>query len=252
VAPGKVGPTRSYARATQAGGSSVNIVILGAKNPETGRMIEAIRAAGGVDDFIGFLDNNHANLPSHFLGLPVLGGFEVLDQLVAHGCVFANTITGSTASRYETSAEIYRRGGRLVSFIHPSVNAAGVAIGEGAYIQEGVILQAGVGLGVNCAINAGGIVSHETRLGHSVFCAPGVRIAGEVAIGDGVFVGVGATIVPRLTIGKWATIGAGAVVIHDVPDYAVVAGNPARVLRYAEPTHADGDVRACARDGEAG
>jgi len=228
----------------------VNIVILGAKNPETGRMIEAIRAAGSADDFIGFLDSNHANMPPRFLGLPVFGGFERLDGLIADGCVFANTITGSTASRYETSAEIYRRGGRLVSFVHPSVNA-GVAIGEGAYIQEGVILQAGVSLGVNCAINAGGIVSHETTLGHSVFCAPGVRIAGEVKIGDGVFVGVGAAIVPRLTIGKWVTIGAGAVVIHDVPDFAVVAGNPARVLRYAEAAHGDGDVRAAARGGSA-
>jgi sugar O-acyltransferase (sialic acid O-acetyltransferase NeuD family) len=225
----------------------LNIVILGAKNPETGRMIEAIRAAGSADAFIGFLDNNHANLPPTVLGLPIFGGFEALEGLVADGCVFANTITGSTAARYETSAEIYRRGGRLVSFIHPSVNTA-VEIGEGAYIQEQVVLQAGVSLGVNCAINAGGIVSHQTRLGHSVFCAPGVRIAGEVTIGDGVFVGVGATISPRLTIGKWATIGAGAVVIRDAPDFAVVAGNPARVLRHAEPTHADGDVRAAARD----
>jgi sugar O-acyltransferase (sialic acid O-acetyltransferase NeuD family) len=223
----------------------MNIVILGAKNPETGRMIEAIRAAGSTDAFIGFLDNNHPNLPPGFLGLPIFGGFERLDELIADGCVFVNTITGSTTSRYETSAEIYRRGGRLISFIHPSV-AAGVAIGEGAYIQEDVILQAGVSLGVNCAINAGGIVSHETKLGHSVFCAPGVCIAGEVTIGDGVFVGVGATIVPRLTIGKWATIGAGAVVIRDVPDRAIVAGNPARVLRYAEAAHADGDVRTAA------
>jgi sugar O-acyltransferase (sialic acid O-acetyltransferase NeuD family) len=224
----------------------VNIVILGAKNPETGRTIEAIRAAGGKDDFVGFLDNNHANLARTFLGLPIFGGFEKLDGLIADGCVFVNTITGSTGSRYATSAEIYRRGGRLVSFVHPSVNS-GLAIGEGAYLQEGVILQAEVSLGVNCAINAGGIVSHETKLGHSVFCAPGVRIAGEVVIGDGVMVGIGATILPRLTIGRWATIGAGAVVIGDVPDYAIVAGNPANLIKQNPATHVHGDVRLAAR-----
>jgi sugar O-acyltransferase (sialic acid O-acetyltransferase NeuD family) len=224
----------------------VNVVILGAKNPETGRVIDAIRAAGESGcEFVGFLDNNSANLPPSFLGLPILGGFERLDELIGAGFAFANTITGSTVSRYETSAEICRRGGRLVSLVHPGLPAA-VPIGEGAYIQEQVILQAGVSLGVNCAINAGGVISHETRLGHSVFCAPGVRIAGEVEVGDGVLVGVGAVIAPRLSIGRWATIGAGAVVIRDVPDYAVVAGNPARVLRENERKYADGDVRKAA------
>ena len=38
-------------------------------------------------------------------------------------------------------------------------------------------------------------------------------------------------ILPRLRIGRWVTIGAGAVVTRDVPDFSVVAGNPARVLR---------------------
>jgi len=226
----------------------VNIVILGAKNPETGRMISAIRAVGGHDHFLGFLDNNYANLPPTFLGLPIFGGFEKLDGLIANGCVFVNTITGSTGSRYETSSEVYRRGGRLVSFMHPSVNTD-LVIGEGAYIQEGVILQAEVSLGVNCAVNAGGIVSHETKLGHSVFCAPGVTIAGEVVVSDGVMVGVGATILPRLTIGRWATIGAGAVVIDDVPDYAVVVGNPAKLIKQNPAIHVDGDVRLAARAG---
>jgi len=223
----------------------MNVVILGAKNPETGRVMAAMTASGCGHAFVGFLDNNHANMPPSFLGLPIFGGFEKLDGLIAEGCVFANTITGSTVSRYETSAEIYRCGGRLVSLIDPGVSAD-VPIGEGAYIQEGVILQAGASLGVNCAVNAGGIISHETELGHSVFCAPGVRIAGEVRVGDGALIGIGAVIAPRLSIGKWATIGAGAVVIRDVPDYAVVAGNPARALGENPRTYEDGDVREAA------
>jgi acetyltransferase-like isoleucine patch superfamily enzyme len=51
-------------------------------------------------------------------------------------------------------------------------------------------------------------------------------------VGDGVFIGANATILPRLQIGSWSTIGAGAVVTKHVPDGAVVAGNPARIIRY--------------------
>ncbi|MDP5015752.1 MAG: N-acetyltransferase, partial [Dolichospermum sp.] len=47
-------------------------------------------------------------------------------------------------------------------------------------------------------------------------------------------IGSNATILPRITIGENAIVGAGAVVTHDVPDYAIVAGVPARII---------GDVR---------
>ena len=50
-------------------------------------------------------------------------------------------------------------------------------------------------------------------------------------MGEGTHIGAGATIIPNLKIGKWATIGAGAVVIKDVPDYAVVVGNPGRIIK---------------------
>ena len=54
---------------------------------------------------------------------------------------------------------------------------------------------------------------------------------GEVVIEDGVFIGVNAVILPGVHIGKAAVVGAGAVVTHDVPPAAIVAGNPARVIR---------------------
>src|SRR5262249_36076798 len=47
----------------------------------------------------------------------------------------------------------------------------------------------------------------------------------------GASIGSGATILPNLTIGQHAIVGAGSVVTRDVPDYAIVAGNPARLLR---------------------
>lgn len=54
---------------------------------------------------------------------------------------------------------------------------------------------------------------------------------GDTAVGNDVWLGYGATVLPGVTIGDGAIVGARAVVGSDVPPYAVVAGNPARVIR---------------------
>jgi virginiamycin A acetyltransferase len=53
-----------------------------------------------------------------------------------------------------------------------------------------------------------------------------------VVIGNDVTIGANAIILPGITISDGAIVGAGAIVTHDVPPYAIVAGNPAKVLRY--------------------
>jgi acetyltransferase-like isoleucine patch superfamily enzyme len=58
---------------------------------------------------------------------------------------------------------------------------------------------------------------------------------GRVRIREGAFVGVNAVIMPGVTIGRNAVVGASSVVTHDVPDFSVVAGNPARIIRRYDP-----------------
>ncbi|MCE9620637.1 MAG: CatB-related O-acetyltransferase [Planctomycetes bacterium] len=60
---------------------------------------------------------------------------------------------------------------------------------------------------------------------------------GDVTIGNDVWIGDGVTILSGVTIGNGAAIGAKAVIAKDVPPYALVAGNPARILRYRFPEH---------------
>lgn len=75
------------------------------------------------------------------------------------------------------------------------------------------------------------VVSHGCVLGSFVTVCPGAVLAGEVTVGDGVLVGANATVIHGgITIGRNAVIGAGAVVTHDVPEGAVVVGNPARAV----------------------
>jgi len=58
---------------------------------------------------------------------------------------------------------------------------------------------------------------------------------GGVFIGDGTWVGINASILQNVTIGKNCVVGANSVVTRDVPDYSVVLGSPARVVRIIEP-----------------
>lgn len=84
------------------------------------------------------------------------------------------------------------------------------------------------------------VVHEETVLGRNVTLRHGTTIGtkenggpndGAPRIGDNVEIGANATILGPITIGNDAIIGAGAVVTKDVPPYAVVAGNPARLIR---------------------
>ncbi len=54
----------------------------------------------------------------------------------------------------------------------------------------------------------------------------------QIVVGDDVWLGYGAIILPGVTIGDGAIIGAGTVVTKDVPPYAIVGGNPAKVIRF--------------------
>lgn len=58
-----------------------------------------------------------------------------------------------------------------------------------------------------------------------------VLVCKEINIKKGAWIGAGASILPGVTIGKYAIVGAGAIVTKDVPDYSVVIGTPARIIK---------------------
>jgi len=221
----------------------MKIYFLGAANPETIRMMIAVQKAMPNVQYMGFLDNDPSKKSKSFYGYPILGGLELVQKLSGPDVGFVNLITGSTIARYETSIKIVQLGGQLVNFIHPSVDLTMVKVGIGLYIQDGVIVQAGVSIGDNTSIHIGSLIGHETIIGNSVFIAHAVSVSGCCNIGDGTFIGTNSTILPRINIGRWVTIGAGAVVTKDVPDYAVVVGNPAKIIRYNDRKYVDGKIK---------
>ncbi|UCF67358.1 MAG: acetyltransferase [Acidobacteriota bacterium] len=207
------------------------LLVLGANNPETVRVVQSINDAAPTFELVGFLDNDPAKHGKPSWGFPVLGGSDLVAEPRYRDCVVANAITRDTLTRQQTTAELERFGAELTNLIHPAVDTRHVELGRGIVIHEGALLQPGAVVGNNCALNGHTVVSHECVLGDHVFMAPGSVLAGLVHLGAGVMIGVHATVLPRLQIGEWATVGGGAVVISNVPARAIVAGNPARLLR---------------------
>ena len=107
-----------------------------------------------------------------------------------------------------------------------------VTIGYGTVVMAGAIINSGVVIGNHCIINSGAIVEHDCVLDDFVQISPKATLAGNVSIGEGTQIGIGATIIQGIKIGKWAVVGAGAIIIKDIPDFAVVVGNPGRILKY--------------------
>lgn len=103
-----------------------------------------------------------------------------------------------------------------------------VHLGEGNMILHGAIVQAQTKIGNHVIVNTAVSVDHDCVLEDYVHVAPRAVLCGRVHVGEGTLVGAGSVILPGIRIGAWAIVGAGAVVTKDVPDGAMVVGNPAR------------------------
>lgn len=104
------------------------------------------------------------------------------------------------------------------------------SLGPGTVVLHGAVVQTGARIGAHVVINALACVAHDARVGDFAHVCPHVTLCGHVEIGEGTLVGARAVVIPCVRVGRWCKIGAGAVVVRNVPDFATVVGNPARIL----------------------
>jgi UDP-2-acetamido-3-amino-2,3-dideoxy-glucuronate N-acetyltransferase len=135
---------------------------------------------------------------------------------------------------------------RIWAFAHVLAGArigADCNVGDHAYVEGGAVLGDSVTVKNHVLVWAGVTVEDQVFLGPGVVftndatprAASPKGPAGWLAtrVRRGATVGANATVLPGLTIGAWAVVGAGSVVTADVPDHALVVGNPARQAGWA-------------------
>jgi sugar O-acyltransferase (sialic acid O-acetyltransferase NeuD family) len=123
----------------------------------------------------------------------------------------------------------------FVKAIHPKAIISNHAIiGEGTVVMAGAIVNPDVKIGQHCIINTGAVVEHDCVINNFAHISPNASLAGGVIVGEGSQIGIGATVIQGIEIGKWVTVGAGSVIINDIPDYAVVVGNPGKIIKVNE------------------
>src|SRR5919112_389537 len=135
--------------------------------------------------------------------------------------------------------------GKRTKVWHFSHVMSGATIGENCSLGQNVMVASNVNIGNGCKIQNNVSVYEGVTLEDYVFCGPSMVFTnvfnprseiprmGELRptlVKKGATLGANCTILCGITIGRYALIGAGAVVTKDVPDHALLVGNPARIV----------------------
>jgi UDP-2-acetamido-3-amino-2,3-dideoxy-glucuronate N-acetyltransferase len=131
--------------------------------------------------------------------------------------------------------------------VHDHVNLYKCKIGKNCKIDAFVYIEEGVVIGNNCKIRPFVFIPTGVSIEDDVFVGPNVTFTNDMypkvkgdwqllktTIKHGAVIGANSVVLPGATIGNNALVGAGSVITRDVPKNAIVAGNPAKIIRYRQ------------------
>lgn len=202
--------------------------------PCNGNGLEALDCLAETDRFLGFIDDTLEKRER------AVGGFQVFGRsafaLFADAGVLA--VPGSPAS-FRTRAQVIQGLGlapeRFATVVHPRATVSPRAtLGRNVLIMAGAVITSNAVVEDNVCVLPNTVVHHDVVIGQWSLIGSSVVLTGGVVVGENCYVGSGSTIMPYVSLGAQSLIGLGSNVTRDVPHGAVVAGNPAAVLRRPE------------------
>ena len=207
-------------------------LIYGARPLYTPELIEVILRRG--DTFVGAVDNLPTD-QAHGGSAAAWLSPEDFDRETLNFDAIAVS-AGPPGIRKVLRDEVLSRGRNCFhNLTDPTSTIASTAtLSRGVTINANAVVGAEATLEEFVQINRSASVGHHSQLGPFVTLGPGVTVCSSATVGSGAFIGAGATILPSMSIGENATVGAGSVVTQNVPAFAVVVGNPGKILRMGD------------------
>jgi sugar O-acyltransferase (sialic acid O-acetyltransferase NeuD family) len=185
---------------------------------------------------IGFLDDDLSKHGKSFFGLPVLGAFSDLIDVVNNYNI-SSFIIGVSDHRCmlirARVAQIAVKAGLtpVVSIHSKATMVNSSVIGSGAFIMPNVYVGVETDIGEHCSIHAGVSILELCKIGHNVMIAGNSFVGGYVKIGDNVYIGPGSKIASGVEIGSNCLIGAGSLVLKNIPSNTAAFGSPVNLMR---------------------
>jgi sugar O-acyltransferase (sialic acid O-acetyltransferase NeuD family) len=199
--------------------------------PFNGNGLEALVCLGETFDFIGFVDDTLLKQGKHNLGFDVYSR----DAFTRYPEAVVLAVPGSPSSylnRKHIIQGLKLDESRFAKVIHP---AAGISpfstIGYNNLIMAGVVLTSNAIIGNHVCILPNSVIHHDVIIGDYTLMGSNISVAGNSRIGANCYIGSGSRIINGIEIGNNALIGLGSNVIRTVPEYAKVAGNPAKIIK---------------------
>ena len=208
-----------------------NAIIIGAGTH--GQIYASYLKEAGIN-LIGYIDDADSFQGKSVLGLDILGKYsDLFENRLKNKVTDIYCPIGDNKIRKKYLSTLKEEGYNTPSFIHQtSCIGPDTVLGEAHYVLPSNNIMPHTKIGDYFMINMGSTVGHHVKINDGVFISSGVNIGASLEIKENAYFGIGSTVMTGVkNIGKETLIGAGSVIIKNVPDYAVMAGNPARAIR---------------------